>query len=175
MKKLFAFLVFNFIVLGNYAQVIYKKVVHYDKFDDVIKLEERKTLITQTDSTFIIEEKGKVPVIYYILNQSKEGTLGSKDEIVNLVNDVYGYQTTWCVVKYDQVEEYRNAYWDAVFNSDNPDNGIGKLASFWLFATRRVVTTKYTGTYQNEYFWLRDEDNQDKLGKNVSRIIYIDN
>ena len=68
----------------------------YDKFDDVISSEEIKTLVTITDSTVIIEEKEKEIKRY--LRFDEVFTTGNKDNIVNLVADVYGYENTFLCV-----------------------------------------------------------------------------
>lgn len=52
MKKHLFTLIFVLASLSCNAQ-IYKSIKYYDKFDDEIKTEQRKTLITKTDSTFI--------------------------------------------------------------------------------------------------------------------------
>lgn len=168
-KQLFA-LIFLLIGFSCNAQ-IYKSIVYYDKFDDVVKKELRKTLITKTDSTFIVEEKGKEPVVYYIMNAVSEGTKGSKDEIVNLVNNVYGYEETWCVVRSDMIENYREVFHNCYL--DNSKANWNNLMSYWLFIVHRTITTQYTGTYLDEMFWVRDELSDGKLGKDVNRIIYL--
>lgn len=157
--------------MGTFCNAqLYKSIKYYDKFDDVVKTEQRKTLITKTDSTFVIEEKGKQPVVYYILNIVKEGTRGTKDEVVNLVANVYGYEETWCVVRYDKLKEYREAYnsWINDLSKDTKDT----LGSYWLFMVHRTITTQYTGTFLEEIFWIQDDLSDGKLGKNVNRIIY---
>ena len=123
-----------------------------------------------TDSTFVIEEKGKQPIIYRILNVVDAGTCGSKDNIVNLVDDVYGYETSWCLVKEDMIGKYSEAYFNYVVTPSNDNMNI--LKSFWIFAVNRVITTQYTGSFLGECFWLKDELNNDRLGKNINRIVY---
>lgn len=125
MKKLL--FTFSLAVLGLscYAQ-IYTRIKYYDKFDDEVKSEQRKTLITKTDSTFVIEEKGKQPVAYYII----EGTTrGSKDEIVNLINNIYGYQESWCVVRYDKIDKYREAQHN--YYLDQTEANYQKVQAYW--------------------------------------------
>lgn len=168
MKKVITTLFFfRLFTLVTNAQ-IYTSVAYYDKFDDVIKKEQWKTLIKETDSTFIIEEKGKKPVVYYILNLVS--TQGSKDNIENLVDGVYGYQTTWCLVKYDMMDKYEEI--NSSMNEENTKEVLDKLSHFWIFATNRTITTQYTGSFISELFWLQDELNENKLGNGVNRIIY---
>ena len=169
MRKLITIFVFSCVAMACSAQtILFREISYNDKFDDILKKETRKTLITKTDSTFVIEEKGKTPVEYHILNVVE--TKGSKDSIVNLVGKVYGYQQSWCLVRYDMLTKYYEAYINYVY-----DGSVEKekaMSSFWIFATHRTITTQYTGTYDTEYFWLSDELNDDKLGKGVNRIIY---
>ena len=169
MKKHLFTLVFVLAGLSCDAQ-IYNSIKYYDKFDDEVKTEQRKTLITKTDSTFIVEEKGKEPVAYYILNPVLAGTKGSKDEIVNLVNNVYGYEETWCVVRSDMLEKYRETFQN--YYLDEKDN-TEKLQHFWLFIVHRTITTQFTGTFLDDFFWVQDDLHDGKLGKDVNRIIYL--
>ena len=170
MKKHLFTLIFVLAGLSCNAQ-IYKSIKYYDKFDDEVKTEQRKTLITRTDSTFIVEEKGKDPVVYYILNPVTDGTRGSKEEIVNLVNNVYGYEETWCVVRSDMLEKYREAYHN--FYLDETKANLEKLKLYWLFIVHRTITTQYTGSFLDDIFWVQDELHDGKLGKDVNRIIYL--
>ena len=169
-KHLFIFL-FACIGIACNAQ-IYTTIKYYDKFDDEVKTERHKTLITRTDSTFIVEEKGRKPVVYYILNPVKEGTKGSKEEIVNLINNVYGYEETWCVVRSDMMPKYREAM-EKLFVDYSEDKIMKLIAPLWLFIVHRTITTQYTGTYLDEIFWVKDEDSDGKLGKDINRIIYL--
>lgn len=188
MKKVLTTLFFLLLfTLVTNAQ-IYTSISYYDKFDDVIKKEQRKTLIEKTDTTFIIEEKGKKPVVYYILNQVEELTSGSKSNIVNLIGNVYGYQEGWCLVRYDLLDQYLKTYAKVIVDciadqieDESKDESerdaeihekLNVLTHYWIYATHRTVTTQYTGSYLTEIFWLLDEDNEDKLGKGVNRIIY---
>ena len=84
MKRVF--IIFTFLLsmmLKADAQIYpYKEVL--DKFDDALLIKELKTLVTQTDSTFIIEEKGSVPTEYVILKSG--ASYGSANNIVNLAD-----------------------------------------------------------------------------------------
>ena len=140
-------LLFGFQLFGQSR--IYSKIKYLDKFNDEIKIENIKTIVERTDSTFIVETKSKNPVIYYILNILD--CAGDKDNIVNLVANVYGYQTCWCVVRSDMIDGYAETYFNA---------------------SHRVIVSQYSHTYESEYFWIEDETNT-KLGKDINRIIYI--
>lgn len=171
MKRIFITLILVLVVFVVNAQ-IYTKIEYLDKFDDPLKTEHRKTLITKTDSTFVIEEKGKKPVEYIILDMvdNDSATKGSKEEVVNLVDNVYGYQTTWCVVRSDMYRDYYIAVLRAI--NENTDENIRNVASYFMYAVHRTITTQYTGDYKTEYFWLEKPKNNDIFGKGVSRIIY---
>ena len=169
MKKFVIFFCFLLFALISNAQ-IFTEVKYLDKFDDVIKTVQKKTLVSLTDSTIIVEENGKKPVVYYILNPVPDATQGSKDEVVNLVGDVYGYQEAWCVVREDMIADYRKVEVEC-FRNQTKEN-MEKIQHYWIFAIHRTITTQYTQTYLNEYFWFSDESNDDKLGKSVNRIVY---
>lgn len=186
MKKLFIILILSFVTFFLDAQV-YTSIKYLDKFDDEIKVENIKTIVEKTDSTFIVETKGKKPVTYYILNVLEY--TGDKDNVVNLVANVYGYQTCWCVVRGDVIDEYRTAhdhvFWRALEIAANDEldveeklqqqhNEFLKLEKYYLFIIHRVITTQYSHEYKSEYFWVQDETNT-KLGKDINRIIYIKN
>jgi len=174
MKKYLFTLVLAFVALTSNAQ-LYKSIKYYDKFDDVIKTEERKTLIHKTDTTFVIEEKGKEPVVYFIINPGHEETVGTKDEPANLINNVYGYEKTWVVICYDKLAEVRDAYSKIAVeeSEENISKLKSKITSYLLFATHRTVTTQYSKEYLNEMFWIEDSHSDGKLGKEVNRIIYL--
>lgn len=177
MKKFFIILILSFIPFFLNAQ-IYTSIKYLDKFDDEIKIEKNiKTIVEKTDSTFIVETKGKTPKVYFILNYAKYNSAGDKDNIVNLINDIYGYQESWRVIRNEDKDDYIKAcaeYVDKIKSGEETSNLLDEIAKYWLFVVHRVVTTQYTHTYESEYFWIEDEVNT-KLGKDVNRIIYIKN
>ena len=106
MKKLLILLTIFMMSKTSFGQ-IYKSIQYYDKFDDVLKTENIKTLVTKTDSTFIVEVKGRKPVEYWIINYANYNSMGDEDNIVDLNGkSVYGYQDSWCVIKKSDKEEY---------------------------------------------------------------------
>ena len=166
MKKIFFILLFAIITVGIDAQ-IYSKIEYKDKFDVNIKVENTKVLITETDSTFIIEKRGFKPTTYYILS---EDTMGDRDNIVDLTNtNVYGYQKMWCVIRIEDIENYHRDF----LKYKNNEAGIEILSKYWLFVTHRVISQyKYIFVYHTDLFWITDASNIDKLGKSIYRIIY---
>ena len=168
MKKYLITLLLCLGALAANAQ-IFTSIKYLDKFDDVIKSEQRKTLIIKTDSTITIEEKGKAPVIYYIIGD--EDKTGSKDDVVNLVDDVYGYESKWAVVREDLLQEFKDALYKAAFD-DTPENKDSWYKLVFV-AYHRTITTQYTGRYETEYFWIEDAAYGKRLGGDIHRIVYI--
>lgn len=160
MKKFFIILILSFIPFFSNAQ-IYTSIKYLDKFDDEIKIENIKTIVEKTDSTFIVETKGKKPVEYVVFMNNISNSVGSDDETVNLFDNVYGYQESWYVMTRDDFNKWR-------------DIGTLPARQFLLTIVHRIIKTQYTHEYKSEYFWIEDEVNT-KLGKDVNRIIYIKN
>lgn len=135
MKRVFIiFTLLLSITLKVDAQIYTHKRV-MDKFDDVLLAKDLKTRIVQTDSMFIIEEKGNVPTEYIILESCYPNSMGSASNIVNLINNVYGYQESWFIAS---------------------KKDITKI----YLAVHRVVTTQYGSIIENEYFWFQDSNDK---------------
>lgn len=158
--KRFILLFLMGITLSANAQIFTHKRV-LDKFDDVITDRDQKTIIEQTDSTFIIEEKGKDPVMYVIENLVQQNSMGDKDNIVNLVENVYGYQECWCVILASDALNYQNDYLNCILEKDETKRmkDIEKMVDkYCYYITRRVVTTQYTHDYIAEHVWVQKGD-----------------
>lgn len=123
MKKFLILILTTLVFAVADAQIFTYKMIK-DKFDDVVSKREIKTLITKNDTAIIIEEKGKEPVTYKVLFEFDSN--GSEDNIVRLVNNVYGYEKSWIVV----LDEYR------------------------CTITHRVVTDKYGTELLGEFYWI---------------------
>ena len=123
MKKFLILILTTLVFAVADAQIFTRKTIR-DKFDDVVSKREIKTLITKNDTAIIIEEKGNGPVAYKVLFEFD--SKGSEDNIVRLVDDVYGYEKSWIVV----LDEYRCAI------------------------THRVVTDKYGTEFVGEFYWI---------------------
>ena len=123
MKKFLILILATLVFAVADAQIFTQKEIR-DKFDDVVSKREIKTLITKNDTAIIIEEKGNGPVAYKVLFEFD--SKGSEDNIVRLVDDVYGYEKSWIVV----LDEYRCAI------------------------THRVVTDKYGTEFVGEFYWV---------------------
>ncbi len=176
MKKLFISFVCVILSQISYAQ-IFTEIKYYDKFDDSLKEEMIKTLITKTDSTFIIEEKGRKPKEYWILNYAPFASLGSRDSIVDLTGkNVYGYQDCWCVIKMSDKDELFRIKNKMLNDNENPSSDeIGKLFNrFYLFLIHRTISRySFEFEYKNELIWIENGIDDDKLGRDVNRIIYL--
>lgn len=161
MKKIiFIFALFVSIALGANAQIYTHKRV-LDKFDDTLLDKDIKTLVEKTDSTFIIEEKGSAPVVFTILNFAAYNSKGDKDNIVNLIDNVYGYQECWCVVYQKDVDNYYKDYLACFLEKDESkrDDMITKLIhDYCYYIVHRVITTKYTHEYQAEHLWIEKDE-----------------
>ena len=109
MKKFLILILTALVTVAANAQIFTHKLIR-DKFDDVVSECDIKTFITKNDTTFIIEEKGNEPVTYKILSEIE--SKGSKDNIIQLVSNVYGYEKTWEVTSEKNIigsllDEYR--------------------------------------------------------------------
>lgn len=123
MKKFLILILTTLVFAVADAQIFTQKEIR-DKFNDIISKREIKTLITKNDTAIIIEEKGNEPVTYKVLFEFD--SKGSEDNIVRLVDNVYGYEKSWIVV----LDEYRCAI------------------------THRVVTDKYGTEFVGEFYWI---------------------
>lgn len=175
------FLLFNIFLLSIsfcHAQIFNNKCV-MDKFDDVVDSKNIKTLITRSDSSFFIEEKGNKPVEFVICGGEMYPPVytGSKEEIVNLVQNIYGYQEEYCVIYRDSLIEYRKLgkmietasdSTTLVFNEDGSITGsseksiliskqLGVILGCLKKITHRVVVNKYTKEFISEYYWVTDD------------------
>ena len=136
------------------AQIFTHKMI-LDKFDDVVSECEIKTLITKNDTAIIIEEKGKKPVTFKILNELE--FKGSKDNIVQLVGNVYGYEEYWCVILEKDIKDYFLDYFAMLNETDDSKchDLISKLIEdYHYIITHRVVTDKYGFQFLSEHYWI---------------------
>ena len=170
MKKFNLLLLLFMMSLTSYSQ-IFSSIRYLDKFDDCVRIEEKKTLITKTDSTYIVEEKGRKPIEYYILNFANYASEGDKDNIVDLTGTgVYGFQICYCVIKMSD----KDAYFELMDKVVKNENNLKDLEKYWLFIVHRTISRySFEFKYDNEFIWIQNELNDDKLGKDIKRIIYM--
>lgn len=153
MKKLLLSLLFLISALSVSAQ-IFDTLEKRDKFDDVLKREDIKTLISIGDTVITIETKGRKAQDYIIINEAPYNSMGDEDNIVNLINDVWGYQKCWTVVSAEDINLYRSDY-RKVMKDELP---METMKKYWKWFTVRVVTTQYSHTFLNRLMWLQDPD-----------------
>ena len=145
MKKFLILILTALVTVAADAQIFTHKEIK-DKFDDVVSECDIKTFITKNDTTFIIEEKGNEPVTYKVLFEFDSN--GSEDNIVRLVDDVYGYEKSWIVVLENDIKRYL-------------------LGEYIYFIIHRVTTNKYGTELLGEFYWIV------KVSKNgYERTIY---
>ena len=145
MKKFLILILTTLVFAVADAQIFTQKTIR-DKFDDVVSKREIKTQIKKNDTAIIIEEKGKEPVTYKILFEHE--SMGSKDNIVQLVGNVYGYEKTWNVILENDIKRYL-------------------LGEYIYFITHRVVTDQFGTKLLCEFYWIV------KVSKNgYERTIY---
>ena len=86
MKKFLILFLTTLVFTVADAQIFTHKEIK-DKFDDVVSEREIKTLIEKNDTAIIIEEKGNEPVTYITPYYLEMPSVGSKDNIVQLVGN----------------------------------------------------------------------------------------
>ena len=177
MKKIVLILVnvmFTFVVN---AQGIYTKVTKYDKFDDIEWTKEIKTLITKTDSTFVIETKGSKPETYRYSDSPLLAIHdGRRDSLSNIVADVWGYESQYVAITEKAIEDVRNAVAEQI--KDLPDSLVSEtkiqiLSGLELLkiidklptiTLRTISKYSFDFEYDTDLVWIKFEDG--------SRIIY---
>ena len=154
MKKFLILILTTLVFAVADAQIFTQKTIR-DKFDDIVSKREIKTLITKNDTAFIIEEKGKKPVTFKILNELEFN--GSKDNIVQLVGNVYGYEEYWCVILEKDIKDYLlniSALCNEEDNSKRHDLISKLVEKYCNFITHRVVTDEYGLQFLFEHYWI---------------------
>ena len=177
MKKFITTSLIAFWALAMSAQGIYTRVRKYDKFDDVVYEKTIKTLITKTYGKIIFETKGSKPVEYYYEEDSWFADhIGSRDSVVNLVNDVYGYEDRYSVFPKDTIDVVKKIVSEKAENTPDSlltDDRIAAMQKWELFRRipnapevvfRTISKGSYLFIYETDYVWIKFKDG--------SRIIY---
>lgn len=155
------------------AQGLYTKIKKYDKFDDVVWEKTVKTLITKTDSTIVIETKGQKPEKYLIIGDEPFASFtGSRDNIVNLVANVYGYQSDYLCFHPTFNEELKAKYEKMTKgnNGEEPDEEkrvkfiLDEILKFPRITFRTISRYSFEFEYDTDMAWILYQDG--------SRIIY---
>lgn len=156
MKKFLILILTALVTVVADAQIFTQKEIR-DKFDDVVSECDIKTLITKNDTAIIIEEKGNEPVTYVIRYPSTLLSVGSKDDIVRLVNNVYGYQECWYVLLEKDIKDYVLDNCTLLIEEDDSKRNdlISKLnEKYYYLITHRVVTDEFGTKLLYEYYWI---------------------
>ena len=154
MKKFLILILTTLVFAVADAQIFTQKEIR-DKFDDVVSKREIKKKKKKNDTAIIIEEKGKKSVTYLILSEIE--SMGSKDNIVQLVGNVYGYEKEWVVILEKDVKDY---FLDiSALSNEEDDSKRNDLRSkliekYCYFITHRVVTDKYGLQFLFEHYWI---------------------
>lgn len=155
MKKFLILILTTLVFAVADAQIFTHKMI-LDKFDDVVSKREIKTLITKNDTAIIIEEKGKEPVTYKVLFEFD--SKGSEDNIVRLVDNVYGYQEDWWVILEKDIKDYLLDI-SALSNEedDSKRDALRRklIEKYYYCITHRVVTDKYGLQFLSECYWIQ--------------------
>ena len=172
MKKFLILILAALLTVAANAQIFTHKMIK-DKFDDVVSEREIKTLIEKNDTTFIIEEKGNEPVTYKILFEDE--SMGSKDNIVQLVGNVYGYEEYWCVILEKDIKDYLLDI-SALCNEEDDSKRhdlISKLVEKYCnFITHRVVTDQFGTKLLYEFCWIEKASMNGNSERTIYSIIY---
>lgn len=183
MRKLFFLMLVLIASVTTSAQGIYTHITKYDKFDDVEWKEDIKTLITKTENTFVIETKGSEPETYVYFEVPYLSThIGRRDSLVNLVTDVWGYESQYKIIPQNRFEELfseleKRGVMDLLNTTEETETFqetlslilMGVLLEMDLptIVIRNVSKFRYTYEYSAEYFWIQYSDG--------SRVIYSKN
>lgn len=171
---LFCFLV---VALCINAQGIYTKVMKYDKFDDVVWSKKVKTLITQTDTTFVFETKGLKPETYFYVDAPLMAIHdGRRDSLVNLVADIWGYESQYFAITNKIREDVRAETQKQISDMNDTQltdeetrvllaaNLIKRIDELPVITTRTISKYSFTYEYETDFVWIKFKDG--------SRIVY---
>lgn len=157
--------------LFSMAQNIFTKFEHLDRFDDVITSKQVKTLITKTDSTFVVETKGQKTVVYrYNDNPLLATHIGRRDSLVNLVGNVYGYEDRYRAATEEIINE---AFVETQMElAELPDslvfdekikllaslNLMGKIEKMPTITIRTISRYEHRFEYKTDLIWIEFPD-----------------
>lgn len=164
MKKFLILILTALVTVAADAQIFTHKMIK-DKFDDVVSEREIKTLIEKNDTAIIIEEKGNEPVTYITPYYLEMPSVGSKDDIVRIVDNVYGYEKSWGVILEKDFKDYQSAL-------SNEEDVSKLIEKYYYFITHRVVTDKYGLQFLSEHYWIEKIDKSENDKRTIYSIIY---
>ena len=179
MKKVVILTLLALLSMVANAQGIYTKVTKYDKFDDVEWEKNIKTLITKSDSTIVIETKGSKPEEYLYKDISPLAEHdGNRDNLVNIVADVWGYESQYIVFSEKNVEDLKKDYEENLGTEADSLSGEALKMKFVLTVVKNIKNLptitfrtisryQYHFEYKTDMVWIKFKDG--------SRIIYSKN
>lgn len=159
MKKIISMMIlFIGCIVCGYGQ-IFTTTFTVDKFNDVISERRVKTLVSYTDSSVVVEEKGKTAEEYIIMCEVSEECVGSKDNVIELVDGVYGFQMTYFAIKVSDAAKFRLKYAGKTYSTDEERmnfcyEAIEKCG--YRIVDRHVSHTRYSYEFEREYFWIEN-------------------
>lgn len=173
--KRFTFIALLFVLsLAASAQGIYTKKTKYDKFDDVVWTKNVKTLITMYNDSIVFETKGQNPETYMYFDQELMAVhIGDRDNLENLVGDIYGFETQYFGITKSVRQEIKDEFEQSYEESDMDDETasaslalilLSKIENAPIITFRTISSTRYTFNYKTDIVWIRYPDG--------SRIIY---
>ena len=176
MKKILTLTLLLMLSMAAQSQGIYTKVTKYDKFDDVEWEKNIKTLISKSDSTIVIETKGSKPEEYRykdIFPLAEHD--GNRDNLVNIVADVWGYESQYIVFSEKNIEEFKKDYEENLgaeadsLSEDALKMALGlmvikQIKNLPTITFRTISRYDFTFEYKTDMVWIKFKDG--------SRIIY---
>lgn len=127
-------------------------VILSDNIESVVIHDVEKGMIT-------IEENGRQPQVFRIIRWCDYSSSGDEENIVNLVDNIYGYQNTWCAVKESDYDAYARILESIELEEIPRAEGLNEMLKLWYFIIHRVVHSPSTHSYQTELWWIQDENN----------------
>ncbi len=132
------------------AQQIFSHITKLDKFDDVVWEKDVKTIVTLDDSIITIETKGQEPEYYFCKdNIALSFHSGTQESLVNLVDDIWGYEDVYYVVKSTEKEKFLK---DLQAFGEKVSNIYKEYASDSIFDKEKLATrmAKETVKFQDQ-------------------------
>lgn len=174
MKKIAILSLLFILSLAASAQGIYTKKTKYDKFDDVVWTKNVKTLITKYNDSIVFETKGQQPETFlYVEEEYLALHIGDRDNMENIVSDLYGYETQYIVFPKSMMQEVISEFEVSLEELDSDDEKATALIALALLSKldetptvtfRTISSNRYYFDYRTDLVWIKYPDG--------SRIIY---
>lgn len=160
MEKIILFIFACIFSISIDAQGLYKSVVNYDKFDDVISEKTIKTLIEldRNKHKITIETKGSEPKVYiYLFDPESTGT---KENPVNLTGNLWGYQEEFGCIPLEKAEALIKEIEERASEIKGNEALVRKLFEKYELANivLRTIVNQYTHDYISKVAWIQYVD-----------------